>query len=201
MDDRDFFDKLAPSWDKNETLSIPSKINHILDYFDLRPGQSVLDLGTGTGVLLPFVAQRIGPTGNITAVDYSSGMIKKAIEKFSGIVPAPLFLNIDFEKDNINGEFDRIILYCVYPHLHSPYETLKWLEKVNLKNKGEIFIAFPSDEVFINNIHKERHSEGDLLPNAEDLSRVLSDQGLKSRVVSYSPQEYIVAISKNSNFT
>lgn len=194
MDERSFFDKLAPIWDDNEVLSTPQKINFILDYCDIKKGDKILDLGTGTGVLLPYLAERIGQKGKITAVDYSSGMLQRAESKFSGLIPVPLFLNLDFETENIDGEFDHIILYCVYPHLHTPVETLKWLRKVNLAPDGIITIAFPSGPDFINNIHRERHSESDFLPTAEKLSEFFNENGLPSKVAIATDDCYVVNI-------
>lgn len=197
MDDRNFFDQLAPIWDDNEVLSTPERVNRILDFIGLKPRQAVLDLGTGTGVLLPHIAQRISKDGKLVAVDYSSGMLQRAKEKFSDLIPTPEFLNIDFENENIDGEFDRIILYCVYPHLHTPIDTLKWLEKVNLKNGGIITIAFPCGPDYINNIHKERHSEGDILPSASALAEYLKDNGLNAEVASETPDSYVINIYKS----
>lgn len=195
MDDRSFFDNLAPTWDDNEVNSTPERINNILDLISLNPSDEILDLGTGTGVLLPFIAQRIGKSGGITAVDYSEGMLSRAVEKFSNLVPHPVFLNLDFENENISGEFDKIILYCVYPHLHHPIETLKWLKTVNLKKGGSIIIAFPCDCDFINNIHGEKHSESDRLLPPELLAEYLIDNGLDAKVLADTPQSYVISIS------
>lgn len=196
MDDSSFFDKIAPNWDDNEVLSTREKVNFILDFMDLEPGQNILDLGTGTGVLLPFIAERIGSNGKISAVDYSSGMLEIAKSKYSNLSPKPEFLKLDFEKENIVGEFDRIILYCVYPHLHSPIETIKWLQSVNLKDSGSIFIAFPCGPEFINNIHKERHSESGLLPSAGRLAMELKEKGLNAEVLKDDESAFIIRISQ-----
>lgn len=197
MDERAFFDNLAETWDDNEILSTPEKVSEILDFVDIKPGHKVLDLGTGTGVLLPRIAELTGETGNIVAVDYSTEMLKKAKNKFSNLKPQPLFLNIDFETENIEGEFDRILMYCVYPHLHTPVDTLKWLEKVNLREGGIITIAFPCGPDFINNIHRERHSESDILPTAEELVNLFRKEGLNARVASSSATSYVVNIEKS----
>lgn len=197
MDESSFFDELAPHWDNNEVLSTPEKVNFILDFMDLKPQQKILDLGTGTGVLLPYIAQRIGPKGAITAIDYSEGMLERAKEKFAHLVPKPEFIKLDFEKENIEGEFDRIILYCVYPHLHSPFETLQWLKTVNLKENGEIFIAFPCGPDFINNIHREKHSESDVLPSAEKLTSQLKENGFNAETLKDDDSAYIVKIHKH----
>ena len=196
MDERAFFDNLAPEWDNNEVLSTDEKVNEILDLSDVREGQSILDLGTGTGVLLPHIAGRIGKQGKITAIDYSEGMLTRAQAKFSHLIPVPEFINMDFESETITGEYDRIFLYCVYPHLHTPTETLKWLRAVNLKNEGMIIIAFPSGPDFINNIHRERHSESDILPTASKLAESLAASGLKTEVAAEDEDHYVVRIHK-----
>lgn len=191
MDEKEFFDRLAPQWDANEIFSTPSRVERILGYMNLKPGMKVLDLGTGTGILLPYISAKIGPEGEITAVDYSEGMLSRAIEKYKNLTPRPLFLNIDFETETIPGEYDVIILYCVYPHLHTPEDTLKWLLKVNLKEGGKLFIAFPCEAEKINSIHKERHSESDKLPSAQELTRRFEEWGLKARTLC---DEYVVEI-------
>lgn len=196
MDDRKFFDKIAPEWDANETLSTPEKVTEILDSFDLKEGDVILDLGTGTGVLLPFIAQRIGSHGKICAVDFSEGMLNQAKEKYNDLTPLPEFLNLDFENETIPGEYDKIILYCVYPHLHTPLETLKWLKRVNLKENGAIFIAFPCGPDFINNIHKDRHSESDKLLGAKELAQYFNNNGIEARVVSDTESKYIIKIPR-----
>ena len=198
MDESSFFDKMAPTWDENEKLSTPERVNHILDFIDIQNGHEILDLGTGTGVLIPFLAQRVGEKGKITAVDYSEGMLERAITKFSHIKPLPEFLKLDFEKDTLQDEYDRIILYCVYPHLHTPVETLKWLFKVNLKDNGIISIAFPCGPDFINNIHRERHSESDVLPSASQLVDYLKLNGLNAVVAAETTEAYIVNIMKKN---
>lgn len=196
MDDRNFFNNLASTWDDNEVLSTPEKVNEILDYIGIKRGAHVLDLGTGTGVLLPYIAQRTGEDGKIVAVDYSEGMLNRAKEKFSSLKPVPEFLNLDIENETIPGEYDNIILYCVYPHLHTPVDTLKWLGKVNLNEGGKISIAFPCSEKFINNIHKEKHSESDMLPAASKLAAFLCSNGLKAEVISATETSYVINIKK-----
>lgn len=196
MDDRNFFNKLAPTWDENEVRSTSSRVNHILEQLDIKDGQSVLDLGTGTGVLLPYIAQRIGANGKITAIDYSEGMLDLARRKFEDLIPQPVFLNLDFENENIEGEYDLIMLYCVYPHLHNPVETVKWLMNVNLKPDGKIAIAFPSNEKFINNIHKEKHSESGALPSAESLTDFFCSNNLNAKTVEATEDAYIITIKR-----
>lgn len=190
-----FFDRISETWDADEVLSTPRKVQEILSEIGIGRGWSVLDLGTGTGVLIPFLAGAVGQEGSVVAVDISSGMLAKAERKYGHLANVSL-LKRDFEAEPLEGSFDLILLYCVYPHLHQPEDTLKRLVRDNLKREGRIIVAFPTDENFINSIHKERKAESDMLPSAPRLATLFGEWGLDAGVVSYGPEEYIVEIRK-----
>lgn len=189
----EFFDRLAPRWDADEVRSTPPRVRAILSRITIRSGMNVLDLGTGTGVLLPYFSEMVGPGGHITAVDFSEGMLAVAKDKF-GSLPNVEFLRLDFEKDHIPGHYDLVMLYCVYPHLHSPAHTLRRLFKMNVKSGGVIVIAFPSSEKFINSIHRDRKAASDILPSAPMLAAMLHGWGFQANVVASSEDEYIIEV-------
>ncbi len=194
----DFFDALAPQWDENEIRSTPERVKDILGKLPFSKGMNVLDLGTGTGVLVPYLSEIVGPDGNIVAIDLSEGMLSIARKKY-GHLSNVEFLKLDFEEEQIPGKYDVALLYSVYPHLHSPAATIEWLFKMNMKPDGIIVIAFPSDEKFINNIHHERKAEHDHLPPADRLAEIISRWGYQTSVVEASADEYIILISSSQN--
>lgn len=189
-----FFDNLAPKWDDDEILSTPEKIRSILSKIPLKIGDNVLDLGTGTGVLIPYIIEWVGDDGSVTAVDGSMGMLTLAIKKY-GDLPNVNLIFADFESTIFDSKFDLIMLYSVYPHLHYPEATLKDLLN-NLKPGGCIIVAFPTDENFINNIHRDRKADSDLLPSAVKLAERFLSWGLRSEVLVATAEEYIVKIAR-----
>jgi ubiquinone/menaquinone biosynthesis C-methylase UbiE len=48
---------------------------------EIRPGQRVLDVACGTGVLACSMAERVGPTGSVVGVDVNEGMLAVAKRK------------------------------------------------------------------------------------------------------------------------
>ena len=188
-----FFDTIAPKWDEMEVYSTSEKVAELIDLTGIREGYDVLDLGTGTGVLLPELSGRVGRKGTVMAVDFSERMLAEARGK-NGELKNVDFLRLDFEKSDVPGRYDLIMLYCVYPHLAEPVETLKRLRKHNLKDGGKIVIGFPKDEGCINRIHADKDVDSDLLPPAPQLAGWLTQNGLASKVIAYSKEGYLVGI-------
>lgn len=55
-------------------------VGHFFDLADLREGESVLDLGSGSGMDVFFAAERVGPSGRVVGVDFSAEQLAKARE-------------------------------------------------------------------------------------------------------------------------
>src|SRR5438874_8822157 len=64
----------------------------IVDLARLQPGESVLDVGCGTGTLALVALQRVGETGRVSGIDPSPQMIARARRK-----AARRDLSIDFQ--------------------------------------------------------------------------------------------------------
>ena len=44
----------------------------------LEPGDTVVEFGCGTGANLPFLAERVGPTGRVVGIDFTDGVLAQA---------------------------------------------------------------------------------------------------------------------------
>lgn len=81
------YDKIAKSYDRTvKLLSLlppqpawaPRQRRKWVDKLDLREGEFVLDVATGTGLNLPYIGRRIGIKGRLMAMDISVEMLKIA---------------------------------------------------------------------------------------------------------------------------
>src|SRR5687768_9249315 len=72
------------SWqDRFETAAAPVT-EMLLGLGGVRPGQTVLDVGTGIGEPALTVARIVGPTGRVTGVDLAPEMIARARRRAAG---------------------------------------------------------------------------------------------------------------------
>lgn len=70
----------AKSYDYDETWH-SDFTKRFLSHLDLQPGQEVLDLACGTGLLTLLEADVVGPTGRVVGVDATPGMLAIASRK------------------------------------------------------------------------------------------------------------------------
>ena len=164
MNQRDFFDNIAKEWDNIIEVN-EEKINTLLSKLDIKENERVLDVGTGTGVLIPFI-KKLNKNGYIRGVDLSNGMIEVARKKYKHIQNLD-FEIIDVENEVIKEKYNKIILYSMFPHLENKTKTIKTLVKNNLSENGKLMIAHSNSREFLNNMHKEKDeavSEARLIP-------------------------------------
>ena len=147
----DFFNSMAEKWDER-CYHDPVKIDRMLDMLNIQKGAACLDVGTGTGVMIPFLHKRAGDGGKIVAVDMADQMLKVAQRKNT-------YPNVDFvlgdvlEGDLPGGFFDAVICYCVFPHFAEKQAALRILQGY-LKKGGMLLIGHSQSRGQINHMHK-----------------------------------------------
>nr|WP_281440613.1 class I SAM-dependent methyltransferase [Paraclostridium bifermentans] len=167
MNQVEFFNQIAKEWDSIIEVN-EEKINTLLSKLNITDNSKVLDIGTGTGVLIPFL-KSLNPNGYIKGVDISSEMLNVAREKFRNIEKVSFEL-VDVENDVINETYDSIVLYSMFPHLKDKTNTIKKLVEKNLGKSGQLIIAHSNSRAFLNHMHKEKNecvSEDRLIPVIE----------------------------------
>src|SRR5215813_1917143 len=79
------WDRMADVYRREIDTRFGAVIEQVLKRADLRPGETVLDLGTGTGAVAILAATQVGTTGCIKAVDISPEMLTKARERIQNL--------------------------------------------------------------------------------------------------------------------
>ncbi|USZ69172.1 class I SAM-dependent methyltransferase [Halorussus salilacus] len=51
------------------------------DALGLEPGDTVVEMGCGTGANFPHLRERVGPTGRVVGIDFTRGMLQRARDR------------------------------------------------------------------------------------------------------------------------
>lgn len=174
-----FFNQVAETWDENViTKRLLDFLEQVVPTFGLKDGDKILDLGTGTGVLIPFLLRAIGYSGSIVAVDFSEKMIEKARTKFIQY-PNVTFLVQKVEDLAFSSEsFDVVTCFGLFPHLEDKQKALVNINKA-LKSGGRLIIAhaLSSQEIASHHHNASIAVAHDNLPKEIEMKKLLSAAG------------------------
>ena len=110
MDDTTHFDRRGSNYDQDETHK--RIVELLLAPFAFAPGERILDLATGTGLVALQVAKLVGSSGQVVGLDSSAGMLAVARRGAEEMRLA----NVRFEQGHAEyprfeaSSFDRLIL-------------------------------------------------------------------------------------------
>jgi len=193
---KDFFNARAATWDENVAEKDVSRLEAMLARIEISPGVTVLDVGTGTGVFVPFLLKKIGSKGRLVCLDFAEGMLNIAREKkLSGNIS---FLCTDIVNSGLPDEaFNAVVCYSVFPHFDDKPKTLSEICRV-LQPGGRIFIAHTSSRQAINDIHRSLPEVcGHVFPENDDMQRLLSEAGFEDIHISEGQEHYFVSARKS----
>jgi SAM-dependent methyltransferase len=88
---------------------------------DLQAGDSVLDVGCGTGLSFEALAQRIGPTGHVIGIEPSPEMLAHARERIArkGLARIAL-VQADAGEARLHGHADAALFHFTHDVLQDP---------------------------------------------------------------------------------
>ncbi|MFR3558362.1 MAG: methyltransferase domain-containing protein [Paraclostridium sordellii] len=196
MNQVEFFNKIAKEWDSIIEVN-EEKINLLLSKLDIKSNERILDVGTGTGVIIPFI-KALNKGGYIKGVDISTGMLNIAKEKYKNLENIEFEIK-DVEEEEIYEKYDKIILYSMFPHLENKTKTVKTLINKNLNKNGKLIIAHSNSREFLNNMHKEKDksvSKARLIP-VNNQRKIFKKNGLKVLEAFENDQIYYLVLIKN----
>jgi len=193
-----FFDQLAPNWDREVTEERLECLSNIVKELDIKPGSHLLDIGSGTGILLPFLIQATDHTGKIIALDFSLKMLQQARAK--GFQPVVDFIQADITAIPLSGNLaDLAMCNSVFPHFGNKAKALKEIARV-LKSSGRLVICHTAGREAINQLHQSVGGvvADDLLPGESQLKELMRQAGLAITYLEDSPKRYLVIAEKSA---
>jgi ubiquinone/menaquinone biosynthesis C-methylase UbiE len=196
---QEYFDQLATTWDKELTSERLKCLGKIVKELGIKPRYYVLDIGSGTGVLLPFLIAELGDEGKIVALDFSAEMLGQAQAK--NFPPIVGFAQADVLTIPLaDNSVDLAICNSVFPHFNDKVKALKEMARV-LRNNGRLVICHTMSRAMINQLHQSVGGviASDLLPDESQLRRLIKQAGLKITRFEDSPERYLVIAEKHAH--
>ncbi len=193
-----YFDEAAETWDRRfYTPKLVGFLERLVSRFGLKPGQNVLDVGTGTGALIPFLLQAIGPAGSVTAIDFAERMVQLCRAKYSHLRNVTVKLHDVEEEDLPPASYDVVICFGLFPHLEKREKALHNLNRA-LKPRGVLIIAHALSSKEIVNHHNISQSPvtNDLLPSDAEMRRLLNHTGFTEISIEDEPGSYLCLSTK-----
>lgn len=168
-----FFDNFAETWDSYRNTN-PQILEQLMQLANIPSGAKVLDVGSGTGVLLPYLHAAVGAEGEITAVDFSEKMLAKAQEKFVALQNVNYIVGDVLELDLAPEAYDVVICLNFFPHLHTRKEEFIRKMHPTLKAGGSLIIMHDISREKVNSIHRDSSVVTEhRLPEAETVGEML----------------------------
>ncbi len=198
MSAKEYFDKAASTWDKRfYTSHLSSFLEKLVPQFGLEPGQNILDVGTGTGVLIPYLIREVGPAGSVTAIDYSENMIQICKTNYSHLKNVTVELK-NIEEDAFSTEsFDAVICFGLFPHLDNKEKALQNMNHM-LKPGGTLIIAHALSSEQLKTHHNNASSSvvNDVLPEEAEMKQLLEQTGFTRISIKDEPGCYLCTTHK-----
>ncbi len=118
------------------------KPRELVRSMEIEKGQSVADIGTGVGYMLPFLHEAVGADGKLFAEDIFPDFLAKAKARAAekGLNNVTFIHGNDRDAKLPPDSVDAVLILDVYHHFDYPAEMLASIAK-GLKKDGRLFIV------------------------------------------------------------
>ena len=155
-------------------------------------------MGTGTGVLIPYLIRAVGPAGSVTAIDYSEKMFQVCKTKHSHLKNVSIKLGNIEETAFPTESFDTVICFGVFPHLENKEKALRNVNRI-LKSSGKLVIAhaLSSEELKAHHNNASSTVMHDVLPEEAEMKKLLEQTGFTEISIKDEPGCYLCVARKS----
>jgi len=183
---RDFFSDLVHLFDPPLPEGVPERLDRIVAAADIVKGDVALDLGTGTGILVPII-QEYDPE-KIFACDLSDAMLTRLKEQYSY---AQTLLADARDLTLPDGSIDVIFMNACYPNIVDKRATFANISRM-MKQGGRMIISHPMGKSFIDLIKDRAPFPLDDFPDKNRAGKLLRPFGFEIEEFVDEPELYIM---------
>jgi ubiquinone/menaquinone biosynthesis C-methylase UbiE len=187
----EFFDHRAKDWEAhNYPPDVRRRLEELITAFGIRECERVLDIGTGPGILIPYLREWVGEEGRICALDLSFEMVRTARMKVCR--ETDLVLRADVHHLPLKSDSqDRVICFAAFPHFADPRSALMEMSRV-LTLGGVLVIAHLMSRRELASHHGTHSAVArDVLPGPGKMRALFADAGLAASDIIDEPGRYL----------
>jgi SAM-dependent methyltransferase len=187
-----FFEARAARWDHGHACPDEDRtIPLIIPFLRLERSCRVLDLGCGTGKLVRWLREGVGPSGLIVEADYCRGMLEAGRRKSFG--RRVRFVRMDAQAPAVaGGAFDRVVCFSLFPHLEDQAGALRGFRRL-LKPGCPLVVAHTMGREELNAFFRRVGGPvgGDSFPDERKMTSLLTKAGFRNVEIIDRPRYYI----------
>jgi SAM-dependent methyltransferase len=126
---------------ESEGRAIFDKRFEVLDALGLEPGMDVADIGAGSGLYSRLIAERVGPSGQVFAVDIAANLVNHITETATamGLGNVRAIVGGDKSPRLLEQSVDLVFIADSYHHFEYPGEMLQRIKKA-LRPDGRLIL-------------------------------------------------------------
>jgi len=192
---RQYFNDQAATWDETARNNDPLKLQALVNKLDLPTSGWILDVGTGTGVFLPYINGSVNGGCHLVSMDFALNMV--AIAKKKQAEKGTEFICAEIESVRfVCGLFDAVICYSTFPHFHDKPRAMSNIYQC-LKPGGSLYICHSASREQINQIHSKIPDFNDhLIPEDHEMNDLMIASGFKNHQIQSTDRYYLVTAEK-----
>lgn len=154
---------LGASWLERPSRHKEERPDLLIQALDVKAGQLVADIGAGTGFFSLRLARKVGPKGQVLAVDIQQEMLDKLSnrlkeENISTVIP---ILGNETNPHLPLQALDLILMVDVYHEFSYPWEMMQKIEDALKPGGRVVLVEYRAEDpsVPIKNLHKMSESQ------------------------------------------
>lgn len=196
-DKKAFFNEQAAGWDSHfQTPEQKKRLEESVRRFHLTTGSKIIDVGSGTGGIIPYLLQASEADCCIRAIDFAEEMVKIARKKFEGERRVSFTVasveSLPFES----RVFDHAVCFGAFPHFEGRRRALQEMGRV-LKVRSTLIIAHALSRAEIRHHHQNCGPVSrDFLPDEFEMKSLLEEEGFRVKRLLDQPKCYLCEAMK-----
>jgi ubiquinone/menaquinone biosynthesis C-methylase UbiE len=189
---RELFDDIVDLFEPPLPEGVPRRLERIVAAAAITAGDVVLDVGSGTGILVPLI-QNYRPD-RIYACDLSRKMLEKLRSNYPGVKTV---LSDVRDVALPEASVDAVFINACYPNIADKNGAFANLARL-MKPGGRLVISHPLGKSFVDTLRKSARYPLDDFPAKTEAERLFTPYGFEIKSFVDEAQLYILVVLRQS---